>query len=256
MTARLRSVVRWGRVSDSRLSRRIRRCSGGSSRTQWACLGLLRQRPKNRRVLNHMCQGWIVAHYLVVVSLVVGGCSKYERPIHPMRMEGFPGAPVEPDLFPLREKMVWRFRDRLAPDEPLLELEVRADGSGHVLTDPTKEQARIALVQRDSAVDTLLRGVFLEIRRKGRVVRPLKLSGRVGETWPGGGKTRCMAFGYDRIDVLGKPRRALVVGIDRLPGRELYWFVREMGWVRIRKERDGRVIHDLVLESFQSSPAN
>ena len=173
-----------------------------------------------------------------------------------MRMEGFPGAPVEPDLFPLRDRLVWKFRDRLAPDQPPLLLEVRAEGDGYVLTDPTKEQARIGIVEHQSALNPLLNGTFLEISRNGRIVRPLKLSGRVGDSWPGGGKTRGMLFGYDRIDVLGESRRAMVVGLDRLPGREIYWFVRNMGWVRIRRERDGRVVHDMVLESFESSPAN
>lgn len=219
----------------------------------------------------------IIPKYVVALGLVVS-CGRYERPIHPMRLDGFPGAPIEAGLFPLRDGMTWVFRDRFSRDPAKrLRLEVRAAGtvrrpplrwvglppvetlqpgtrtapvpqemvdllaSGYLLAGVTQTTARIAIADG-----------FLEIHHEGSLVsRPLKLSGEVGDTWPGGSRARCMAFGYDSIEVLGERRRALVVGVDRLPLRDIYWFVRGMGWVRIRTERDGRVIRDAVLESFR-----
>ena len=159
-----------------------------------------------------------------------------------MRLEGFPGAPIEAGLFPLRPA-TWEFQDRLDKTRDPLRLAIRRAGKGFVLVGVTKERAEIA--ERDG---------FLEIRYKDQIVgRPLKLSGKVGDTWRAGGDGECTAYGYDRVSVLGKERRALVVAVERGAERNFYWFVADMGWVRIRTERQGRVIKDASLISYAAN---
>lgn len=177
-------------------------------------------------------------------ALLLAACAT-ERPVHPMRLDGFPGAPIEPGLFELRPGARWVFRDRLDPDRPPLEMAIRRRGEAFVLTGGTEAEAFISLA-----------GGFVEISFQGNVVeRPLKLKGAVGDSWRVGNAT-CTAFGYDRIEVLGERRRALVVAVDRPPVRDLYWFARGMGWVRIRSERDGSAFKDAVLVEHDPGRAN
>jgi hypothetical protein len=177
---------------------------------------------------------------LLALALAAGACAG-PRPIHPMRLQGFPGAPIEPDLFPLRPGARWVF----AEGERRLELRLRADGD-EILLEGRKEGRAVVRTGPE----------FLEILYEGKVVeRPLKLAGKVGDEWRAG-EARYTAFGYDEIDVLGEPRRALVVASDRPPVRDLYWFVGGVGWVRIRTERRGRVVRDARLVEFEPGGAN
>ncbi len=159
-----------------------------------------------------------------------------------MLLEGYPGAAIEKDLFPLKPA-TWVFQDRLDKAREPLRLTIRRSGDGYVLAGVTQEQADIA--ERDG---------YIEIRYKDRIVeRPLKVSGKVGDTWRAGGEGLCTAYGYDRVKVLGKERRALVVAVERGPERNFYWFVAGMGWVRIRTERQGRAIRDALLISYSAN---
>lgn len=179
---------------------------------------------------------------LAVLALALVACAcAGPRPIHPMRLEGFPGAPIEPDLFPLAPGARWVFEE----GERRLELRLRADGEDIVLEGRKEGRAVVRAGEE-----------FIEILYEGQVVdRPLKLEGKVGDEWRAG-EARYTAFGYDEIEVLGEPRRALVVAADRPPVRDLYWFVAGIGWVRIRTERQGRVVRDARLVEFEAGRAN
>jgi hypothetical protein len=80
--------------------------------------------------------------------------------------------------------------------------------------------------------------------------RPLRLEGAVGDSWRLGKNVRYTVFGYDRIEVLGEERRALVVACDRDAFRDLYWFAAGIGWVRFRTEHMGAVRRDVRLVEF------
>jgi len=166
-----------------------------------------------------------------------------ERPIHPLRLEGFPGAPIGTDLFPLRPGARWNFVDRLTGKKLALRLVRTPEGLG--LEGARRGGARVRIVDG-----------FLEIDYAGDLVdRPLKLKGRVGDTWRAGGALYTV-FGYDRILAAGKLRRALVVAADRPPLRDLYWFAPGIGFARLRTERKGRVVRDARLKSFQPGTVN
>ena len=62
-------------------------------------------------------------------------------------------------------------------------------------------------------------------------------------------------FGYDEIEVLGKKTEALVVAADRGPVRDLYYFAKDLGWVRLRTERTGKTIRDAKLVAFEAGSA-
>jgi len=184
----------------------------------------------------------IIARCVVFAALgsSAGGCRAVERPVSPWRLEGFPGAAIEVEPFPLDPGTTWRFRDRLDPAAPPLELRLAGDAGALTL-----EGAR------EGGVTIARNGDFLEISKDGRVVdRPLRFSGRVGESWRSG-DGQATAFGYDRLKLGGGDRRALVIGVDRRTAkgreRDLYWFVPAMGWVRLRTEREGRAIRDAFL---------
>ncbi len=192
--------------------------------------------------------GWfgIIAQHPVVlcVFLALGaGCAR-DRPIHPMRLDGFPGAPIEAGLFPLAPGARWTFRDRLDPARAL-ELSLREE-AGTLVLEGTRE----------GGVEVHLNAGFLELRYEGQVVeRPLKLEGRVGDAWEAAG-ARYTAFGYDEVEVLGRRVRALVVAAERRGNRDLYWFARGLGWVRLRTEQQGKVYRDALLESFEPGRPN
>lgn len=155
-----------------------------------------------------------------------------------MRLEGYPGAAIEKGLFPLKPA-TWVFQDTLDKNRAPLRMALKRAGKRFVLTGATEEQAELA--QRDG---------FLEIRYKDKLVgRPLKISGKVGDTWRVGDKLYTV-YGYDRVTVLGRKRRALVVAVEQGAERNFYWFVKEMGWVRIRTERQGRALRDAELISY------
>jgi hypothetical protein len=177
--------------------------------------------------------------------LAVAGCA-LERPIHPYRLEGFPGAPIEGDLFPMRPGMRWVFRDRLKPDGPPLELATRGSG----------EELELLGRKADATLRLRTAGPYVEIvDGTGAVVdRPLRLDGRVGDTWSHAGATYTV-FGYDRLEILGERLRALVVAVDRPPARDLFWFAPEVGWVRLRTELHGAVQRDALLVEFQPGDA-
>ena len=58
------------------------------------------------------------------------------------------------------------------------------------------------------------------------------------------------------LPVLGEKKRALVVAADRRQMREIGWFVPGMGWVRIRTERRGAVLHDAELIRYEPGRMN
>ena len=191
-------------------------------------------RPKKR-----IFMGWFG---IIALSIVACGAA---RPIHPLRLEGFPGAPIEGDLFPLRHGERWVFRDRLAPKRPVV-LELRRAEDVWTLTGADGGAATVRL-----------RAGWLELEFESGVVRPLKLTGRVGDTWaPPAGGAACTVFGYDRVRVLGREVRALVVAVDQLRERNLYWYASGMGWVRIRTETDGKVTRDAFLEEYAPGSVN
>jgi hypothetical protein len=154
-----------------------------------------------------------------------------------MRLEGFPGAPIEPGLFPLADGMRWTFADAQGKT---LTLAVREKGDAFVLTGQTEGEAEIRT--RDGFLEILYQGQLLD--------RPLKMEGAAGDRWQAAGATYTV-FGYDEIDVLGKKTRALVVAADRTTQRDLYWFAKDLGWVRLRTERTGATIRDARLVSFE-----
>lgn len=171
---------------------------------------------------------------LLLACLALGCVS--DRPVNPLRLEGFPGAPIEPGLFPLRDGTRWTFSDEQGKT---LTLAVREKDGKFALMGQTEGEAEIR--EQDG---------FLEILYEGRLVdRPLKMEGVAGDQWRAAGALY-MAFGYEEIDVLGKKTRALVVAADRLPLRDLYWFTKDLGWVRLRTERNGKTIKDARLVAF------
>jgi len=177
---------------------------------------------------------------LVLLSLAACGI---ERPVHPFRLEGFPGAPIEPDLFPLRPGTEWVFAERISGAELILRLVQTSEGLH--LEGARQGGARVRIADG-----------FLEIDYAGALVdRPLKLKGRVGDHWRAGGALYTV-FGYDRLMAAGEVRRALVVAADRPPLRDLFWFSPGIGFVRLRTERNGRVIRDALLKSFQPGTVN
>lgn len=222
----------------SRIARRFRarlRFSSRLSRSSQEGRRKVRERLRKKR--NRMRPAAILARLLVVATLA--GCA-WDRPVHPLRLEGFPGAPIEPDLFPLRDGMRWEFEDVKNGGRPLV-LELRAAGEAFELVG-----------SREGAASLRVADGFVEILRGGELVdRPLKLEGRAGDWWKAAG-ARCTAFGYDRIPVLGATRRALVVAVERGRVRDLYWFAADMGWVRIRTERDGNAVRDARLKAFEA----
>ncbi len=172
-----------------------------------------------------------------------------ERPIHPWKLEGFPGAPIEGDLFPLRNGATWAFRDRLEPSKGEETWTLLRSQDGWLLKGFEGGDATLGLI-----------GYYLEIRRDGKLVdRPLRLHGKAGDSWTAAG-AYCLVMGYDRLQVLGEQRRALVVGVERKQdgrrNRDLYWFVDGIGWVRVRRERDGHVVRDAQLIRFEPGSAD
>jgi hypothetical protein len=180
---------------------------------------------------------------MAYAAILAPACGAIDRPIRPWKLDGFPGAPVEDLFLPLVPGTEWRFVDALAPDRAPLELRLVARDGALLLEGTTLEAAEIRRA-----------GNFVEILRGGRVVdRPLALAGKVGDSWRIDGATATL-FGYDRIEVLGRPRRALVVGTDRATPkgreRELLWFAEGIGWARLRTEREGRAVRDARLVAF------
>ncbi len=175
----------------------------------------------------------------LLLACLALGCAT-DRPVNPLRLEGFPGAPIEPGLFPLRAAR-WTFADEQG--RPLT-LSIREKEGKYVLAGQTEGEAEIREQEG-----------FLEILYEGQLVdRPLKMEGVAGDQWRAAGAIY-MVFGYEEIDVLGKKTRALVVAADRLPVRDLYWFARDIGWVRLRTERNGKTIRDARLVSFEPGAA-
>ncbi|MDH3592130.1 MAG: hypothetical protein OER88_09635 [Planctomycetota bacterium] len=176
---------------------------------------------------------------MLALVLLVPAC-RIDRPIHPYQLEGFPGAPIEPGLFEPRPGMRWTFRD----GEKELVLEV-SDRNGAMILTGSKEGPPVEV--RES-------GEFVEMVVEDRVVdRPFKRAGQVGDSWELG-EARYTVFGYDEIEVMGVPTRALVVAVDRKSQRDLYWFAPGAGWVRIRTERKGAVVRDARLVLFEAGP--
>jgi len=178
----------------------------------------------------------------LLLACLLAGCASDRPPISPLRFEGFPGAAIEPGLFPLRDGARWTFGDEQGKT---LSLSIEARDGKYVLKGQTEGEAEIRV--HDG---------FLEILYEGKLVdRPLKMEGVAGDRWQAAGATY-MAFGYDEIDVLGQKTRALVVAADRPPLRDLYWFAKDLGWVRLRTERTGKTIRDAKLLSFEPGAAH
>jgi hypothetical protein len=176
-----------------------------------------------------------------LLAVAVAGCA-IDRPIHPLRLEGFPGEPIAKGLFPLRDGMRWEFADERNDGRELV-LELRAKGDAFELAGA-----------REGSAELRIRDGYLEVLRDGDLVdRPLRLEGKAGDWWKAAG-ARCTVFGYDRLDVLGETKRALVVAVERGRVRDLYWFAEGMGWVRIRTERDGNAVRDARLRRFDAGP--
>lgn len=332
----------------------VRRCWSSSVATQPA--GRRRRNFQgNRKTISRKR---IIAQYLALSWLVVAwaGCAG-PRPIHPYRLEGFPGAPIEADLFPLRAGTRWVFEDRVDPDRGRLELELEERDGRLVLAGTKEGEAVVRIVEFKTgrgterrlvivfgiAVDAIIEAVadhydirmdevlgdqpttprwqavvdlarrvsvYLaseltamplaeitgrfavdaretvadarqQVRREAekdpalaqalrdleaeltvqKAYHVLKLEGKVGDQWRTKGSmvkkgTRYTVFGYDTVDVLGKPHRALVVAADRMPIRDLYWFAQGIGWVRIRTENQGRAKRDAFLVEFEPGDAN
>ena len=180
----------------------------------------------------------------LALTLSLAACVA-DRPVHPLALEGFPGGPIEAGAFPLRAGMRWTFQDQLDTDEEPLELAI------------VEEAGKLRLIgTREEAVEIRVEKGHLELLYRGRILeRPLRFEGRIGDTWRGGG-ARYTAYGYDEIVVMGRRVRALVVAADRPPVRDLYWFAKDMGWIRMRTERSGRTYRDAILSKFDPGRAN
>jgi hypothetical protein len=207
----------------------------------------------------------------LLAALLLGACG-IERPVHPMRLDGFPGAPIEEGLFELRDGASWTFRDRLDPEGSPLRLSIERRDGGYVLKGMREAGAGTRIRKGGWEYEILpeagiaIRNGYLELdltviarprdagpkggREQTLKLRPLKLQGLVGDSWPSGGDA-CTAFGYDDLRVLGERRRALVVATERGPERNLQWFAKGVGWARIRTERNGKVVRDALLVSHE-----
>jgi len=181
-----------------------------------------------------------VAVGLVLLAISCAG----ERPIHPYRLEGFPGAPIEPMHLPLEPGARWVFEERVAEGQRELTMTLVERDGELVITGTRQGEAKVKVVDG-----------FLEVSLAGRAFRPLKLEGHVGDRWTFAG-ARYTVFGYDRLEVAGAPHRALVVAADRPPVRDRTWSVPHLGWVRIRTERLGAVMRDAFLKEFHPASAN
>lgn len=172
--------------------------------------------------------------------LLVAGCAS-DRPVHPMRLDGFPGAAIEPGLFPLADGACWTFADG---EGKTLTLKVRARDGAYALSGQTEGEAEIRVHEG-----------FLEILYEGHLVdRPLKMEGAAGDRWEAAGASYTV-FGYEEMEILGRKVRALVVAADRGIQRDLYWFAKDLGWVRLRTERTGHTLRDARLVSFEAGVA-
>jgi len=232
------SVARLGSRMARRFCASVRFSSADSSCVQSGAVVRFFQNRKFMGVIHNS------SRICWVCLLLLGSCQA-DRPIHPLRLEGFPGAPVVENLFPLRDGTKWTFEDRLHPDAPPVVLELRRKLGGY------------ALIGRGGVeVEIAWNDGYLELLEEGRLVdRFLKYPGHAGETWIAN-QAVFTIFGYDEIDVLGERRRALVVAADRRRLREIGWFVPDMGWVRIRTERRGNPIHDTVLVAYEPGRMN
>ena len=162
-----------------------------------------------------------------------------------MRLDDFPGHPIEGDLFPMRDRVEWIYEDRAAPDAPEVRLYLNRREGAYFLSGTKRAEAEIRV-----------RGVFLEILQDGRpVARPLKLSGKTGDSWTFN-RMRTTVFGYDTLEILGERRRALVTAVEKGRARDLYWWVDGIGWARLRHEQTGRVVRDAWLVKFRPGSAN
>jgi len=182
--------------------------------------------------------------FALAVPLLAASCAT-DPPIHPMRLDDFPGAPIEGDLFPLRDGMEWIFEDRAAEAPTEVRLRLTKREGAYFLSGTKRAEAQVRF-----------QGVFLEIL-EGRVpvARPLKVAGKTGDTWMFN-KMRATVFGYDTIEVLGERRRALVTAVERGRTRDLYWWVDGIGWARLRNEQVGCVVRDAYLVEFRPGSAN
>lgn len=184
-----------------------------------------------------------------LAPLLLAAACHYPRPISPFRLEGYPGAAIQPGLFPLRDGERWVFRETLGKQAGrTLDLEI--DRVKGVFLLRGRHEADVSMAWS---------GRYLEISRKGKTLdRPLVSSGAVGQSWSWAGAT-ATAFGYDHLRVLGRERRALVVAVTRGSSgkrvRDLYWFVRDMGWVRIRTEVEGNPVRDALCVEYHPGRA-
>jgi hypothetical protein len=177
-------------------------------------------------------------------SLLLAGCAT-DPPVHPMRLDDFPGHPIEGNLFPLRDRVEWVFEDRAAAGNPEVRLVLTRSEGLYYLTGTKRATAEVRI-----------RGVFLEILREGRpVARPLKLAGETGDSWTFN-KMRTTVYGYDTIEIFGERRRALVTAVESGRSKDLYWWVDGIGWARLRNEQTGRVVRDAWLVEFRPGSAN
>ena len=245
-------MTRLESISSRRFSASRRFCSEVSAAVQcrvfaaWSSLELRAFRQKHKFMgPNHRYSRLYSVCLLGVLLSGVAGCN-IDRPIHPLRLDGFPGAPVEEGLFPLRPGMTWTFKDRLNPDAPPLLLKLKKERRRFYL-EGSKAGERLEIGYVDG---------FLEVKQGGKVIdRPLKYPGKAGDTWEVN-QALVTIFGYDELDVLGEKRRALVVAVDRRQFRDIGWFVKDMGWVRLRTERRGHVVRDAVLIAYEPGSMN
>ena len=233
-------MTRFGSRMARRLTARVRFSSGLSRLVQPGAGLLLFQ---NRKFM------WVIHNSSRICSvclLLLGSCH-VDRPIHPLRLEGFPGAAVVDNLFPLRDGMSWTFEDRLDPSAPRLVLTVRRKPLGGFVLLGARGADEVEIAWREG---------FLELSREGRLIdRVLKFPGKAGETWVVNDAVFTI-FGYDDLTILGRKRRALVVAADRRRMREIGWFVPDMGWVRIRTEHRGKALHDTFLVAHEPGRTN
>ncbi|MHC4971079.1 MAG: helix-turn-helix domain-containing protein [Planctomycetota bacterium] len=142
---------------------------------------------------------------------------------------------------------------------PHAEIAERFEGEAHALAADAHDRIRAA-AEEDPGLAATLRELRAELTAQ-KAYHVLKLEGKVGDQWRTKGSvvkkgTRYTVFGYDTVEVLGKPHRALVVAADRMPIRDLYWFAAGIGWVRIRTENEGRAKRDAYLVEFEPGGTN